>query len=238
MCSSCFADSIPNFCFCCIRRFRDTVAALVCIGTIELVRLVVAAFCAIQKRIKPLCPCGNFCLALSRLLRKVHSTLRQRRSRNEQPFRSAYSFASWTIVAGKSITTPIFIASFPLPCLPQIITYFPIRDSRISRRSLERQEVLFRRSPVGWRRREDTPPYRFLSRGTRDPTVGSDRPPGNVPDGMSRINTPLRLPNIGISVHFSNVWISRRTPRIIAKPPRPNQARRFSNDTKSVRPIL
>ena len=76
---------------------------------------------------------------------------------------------------------------------------------RISRRSLERQEVLFRRPPVGWRRREDTPPYRFLSRETHDPTVGGDRPPGNVPDGMSKIKFR------GFPQNYRELYQNRRT---------------------------
>ena len=101
----------------------------------------------------------------------------------------------------------LVVRKFPVFCRSSI------RDSRISRRSLERQEVLFRRSPVGWRRREDTPPYRRWRPSAR---LTTERHPP-----LRRMATPEDR------CQRSNSAVSRRTPRIIAKPPRWNQARRF-----------
>ena len=63
------------------------------------------------------------------------------------------------------------------------------------------------------------------------PSVSAERFPRlpwfKMPCCILATRIPLGLPNIGISDHFSNVCIPRRTPQIIPKPPHPNQARQF-----------
>ena len=207
MCSSCFADSIPNFCYCCIRRFRDTVAALVCIGTIELVRLVVAAFCAIQKRIKPLCPCGNFRLALSRLLRKVHfdteaKKITERATVSLRIFICRLDNRRWHVYHYAHLHCLLSLALlaanyniFPNTRFAYLPTF--TRTPGGSFPSLSEVKAEIRRTLYFFPLTSSFSPCRPSARLTTRRYVKDQRPAG-----------------------------SRRTLRIIPKPPRPNQARR------------